>query len=130
MTGDIAHHVDPHGGGVQDDSTRFQDRDHAAGAPENLDELIAVAHGEKDDVGASGSFLCAAAGSVDVIASDRERLSKVASHGQAHGAESEHGDGGGHVCLLLGGWSGLSGESFSTTSASELGPPTLPAKTM
>src|SRR5674536_30394 len=112
MTGDIAHHVDPDGGREQDDRTLIQDRNHAVGAPENLDELIAVAHGEKDDVGTSGSFLCAGAGrrevrggaaarSVDVIASDRERLSKVASHGQAHGAESEHGDGGGHVLSLI-----------------------------
>src|ERR1019366_5215260 len=112
--GDIAHHVNPDSGGEQDDRTWNQDRNHAIGAPENLDELIAVAHGEKDDVGTSGSFLCAAAGrreggggaaarGVDVIASDREPLSKVTSHWQAHGAESEHGNGGGHVCLLLGG---------------------------
>src|SRR5665811_2592069 len=95
--GDIAHHVNPDGRGEQDYRTWNQDGNHAIGAPENLGELIAVAHGEKDDVGTSGSFLCAGAGrrevrggaaarSVDVIASDRERLSKVASHGQAHGS--------------------------------------------
>lgn len=71
LTGHLAHHVDPDGGGEQDDSTRIHDRNHTIGSPQHLGERIAVADGQKNDVRVRSRLLCAARGRRESLASEQ-----------------------------------------------------------
>ena len=94
-----------HGAAEDHDGARLQYRGHAVLAEEDIVELLAVADGQEQRVGALGGFAgggegldpgrCGEfqAGLGDVEAVDGQLGREAGCHGQSHGAEAQDGDG-------------------------------------